>query len=577
MHVYSNLADLRFKPSKLLFDDEITDQYKPVLACYESSNNCFVALTTEDKEYDREVQHKIAKLGTKAERNHNLSKHKTYLVKPSVLVEIRNKVSDGKVHSHEKLRMDFDRLLATAISKNASDIHIKVNPLRAFIMFRIYGELQHCQDYDVSYIQALVGAMYNDMGEESSKDSEFNPKKIQETVIERFIEHKKYRIRFVSVPTVSSDSGLNKTLSSPFKSTSRILQIDRTSMKDFASLGFRSDLIEKIERAVLAPHGLGIISGSVNNGKSTTLAAMTDFIIDHYPHKHIMTIESPVEYFISADTVTQHPVHTSVDIKEDELERRYKVSQSASLRSDIDVVLQNEIRSEETARFAQLIVQSGHLFLSTIHAQSALHIINRLAALGIERDLLCSPDFLRVLIHQSLLQKVCQSCALDYVGFTDFSKAKKAQIDAKSVRKSQALLSRLDALFQLYGIRDEFKSQLRFRNHHGCEDCRNGIHGIQGLTVAAEVIKPTGKLIDLLAKNDLISAYLHWRSNGDLTVKEDGLLKVLKGEVCPTSFETKLGMIDEIEMQDLIENSLGEDFLKQVLQPYLNTQEVCHA
>ncbi|WP_203249698.1 GspE/PulE family protein [Cysteiniphilum marinum] len=576
MHVYSNLADLKFKPSKLLFDDELADKYKPVLACYESSNNCFVALTTEDKEHDQDVQHKIAQLGTKAERNYRLNRHKTYLVKPSVLVEIRNKVSDGKVHSHEKLRIDFDRLLATAISKNASDIHIKVNPLRAFSMFRIYGELQHYQDYDVSYMQALVGAMYNDMGEESSKDSEFNPKKIQETVIERFIDHKKYRIRFVSVPTVSSDSGLNKSLSSPFKSVSRILQIDRASMKDFVTLGFRSDLIEKIERAVLAPHGLGIVSGSVNNGKSTTLAAMTDFIVDNYPHKHIMTIESPVEYFISADTVTQHPVHTSVDIENEALEKSYKTSQSASLRSDIDVELQNEIRNEETARFAQLIVQSGHLFLSTVHAQSALNIVNRLVALGIERDVLCSPDFLRVLIHQSLLQTVCPSCALGYEEFSDVLAIEASDI-VKTTHKHHALLKRIDTLFSLYGIDNKYKSQLRFRNYQGCEHCKHGVYGIKGLTVAAEVVKPTGKLIDLLAKNDAIGAYLHWRSSGDLTVKEDGILKVLKGEVCPTSFETKLGMIDEVEMHDLIEDALGTDFIKRVLNPYLEKQEPTNA
>ncbi|MBK2124450.1 ATPase, T2SS/T4P/T4SS family [Fangia hongkongensis] len=551
----SQLSEVRLKPNKLLFEDTLTVKDKPYLACYESTNDRFVTLITQDKKDDEDISNCAKSLRIKASDEYGLHHTKTYYVKPCVLTEVRNKVTDGKVLDHEKLRREFDQLLTMAIQKDASDIHIFAKPLRAYVMLREYGELRHYQDYDFGYINALLSAIYNDLGEESSKDSEFTPHKIQETVIERFIDHKKYRIRFASIPIVASDAGMNNKLVNPFKATLRILPIDRPAMKDFSKLGYRKDLIKDIERSMIASHGLGIISGAVNEGKSTTLTAMMEYLVKFYPHKHIVTIESPVENFIHADTVAQHPVHTSVDKSEAELQKLYKISQNAALRSDINIVCQNEIRNEDTAKFSQLIVQSGHLFLSTVHAQSALNIVNRLEALGVERDILCSPSFIKILIHQALLQKLCPSCKIPYDEFDQQT----------SMSDFSGLRERLDSVLKHYQIQPKYKSSIYFRNHQGCSKCSKGIIG---QTVVAEIVQPSSQLIALLAKKEHLKAYIAWREGGGINIKEDGILKVVKGEVCASSLEMKLGAIDENTLDDLVDMSKIKSNMHDYLQEH---------
>ena len=290
-------------------------------------------------------------------------------------------------------------------------------------MLRLYGELKHYKEYNVDYMHSLVSALYNDLGEEGSKDSEFNSSKIQETVVERRIDNKKYRIRFASVNIVASDSISNDEVAfTPYKVTLRILPTDESNSLTFSDLGYRDDQVNKFEKMIMASSGLIIISGAVNSGKSTTLSCALSHIIKKFPYKHILSIESPVEYFINSDTVAQHPIHTSVGMPQEVISQAYKSAQNVALRSDIDVAYLNEIRNLETARFAQLIVQSGHLFMSTVHAQSSLNILYRLKALGVELEVLCSPDFIEMLVHQALLQKVCYNCAYTYTEFEKISR-----------------------------------------------------------------------------------------------------------------------------------------------------------
>ncbi|WP_192485074.1 MULTISPECIES: ATPase, T2SS/T4P/T4SS family [Cysteiniphilum] len=551
--IISQLSQVDHKPNRLLYEEAIASSLKDKVVFYESVNKRFVSLILENIANDQKIEALALDLRLKASKEYELDKSKTYFVKQNVITEVRNKVSDGKVHDHEKLRVDFERLLKEVIDKQASDIHIFVKPTRAYIMLREFGELRHFRDYNVGYMHALVSAMYNDLGEEGSKDSEFSPYKIQETVIERFINHKKYRIRFASVNIVSSDSGANRSSISPYKVTLRILPTDESNIKSFQMLGYRANHIKRFEKMTMASSGVVITSGSVNSGKSTTLSCIVEKIIAKYPYKHIISIESPVEYFISADTVAQHPVHTSADMDEGVIEKSYKSAQNIALRTDIDVAYLNEIRNIETAKFAQLIVQSGHLFLSTLHAQSALNIINRLTALGVERDVLCSPNFIQLLIHQSLLQKVCQHCAYDYQSY-------------QSVANDSQLMNRLNNMFERYGLSSIYKNSLRFRNNNGCQYCSKGI---KGLTVAAEIVKPSGQLLELIATKQQVEAYKYWRSTGELTLKEDGILKLLKGEVCPSSLELKLGAIDELEMSDCFD----ADFFKSLLGSHLEESQ----
>lgn len=93
----------------------------------------------------------------------------------------------------------------------------------------------------------------------------------------------------------------------------------------------------------------------------------------------------------------------------------FQSAMRAAMRSDPDVLMIGEIRDSESANLTVQAVQSGHQVLSTVHASSALGVINRLENLGVGRDILGSPDFLAGLIYQKLLPKLCQHCSIPLV------------------------------------------------------------------------------------------------------------------------------------------------------------------
>ncbi len=323
----------------------------------------------------------------------------------------------------------------------------------------------------------------------------------------------------------------------------RILPTEQQSIKSLKELGYSNKQIERLEHAMIADSGLILTAGEVNSGKSTMQAAMLKKIRALFPSKNIVEVGSPIEY--SIEGIIQHPIHTTVEMSEAEMTLAYSRAMAQFLRSDAEIFCINEIRNKDTAIFTQSAVQSGHLFISTIHAQSALHIINRLVSLNLDREILCSPGFIRLLIHQSLVAIVCKHCAMSYK-------------DAIQLDNFQAILGRLHKMCEIYGLHESSLENLKFRNGNGCEHCHKGV---AGLTVVAEMVMPTGKLLTLLNDNKFIDAYLCWRHSGERTLKEDAILKVLNGLVCPTSLEQRLGAIDDTQMLDLLDSQ----FIKTIL------------
>ncbi|WP_119327751.1 GspE/PulE family protein [Cysteiniphilum halobium] len=549
---YQQLSDLSYRPNRLLFESQLCKEDKADFALGEANGTHFVALIDINKCHDQTLLNRIANYRLQAKSEYQLNDSKTYFVKPSVLAEARSKVDDGTFYDGKKLLADFDQLLQIAINRKVTDIHVIVQPLGARIEFRQFRELVLYKEYDVQYINSLIAAIYNDQGEEQSKDGEFNPSKIQQTVIERFIDQKKYRIRFSSMNIDSSNAGANKHLLSAYYAPLRILPTDMSAIKPLAELGYRQDQLALLTHTILADSGVVIFSGQLNSGKSTTLGSLLKIIRFKYPSKRVVSVESPPEYII--DGVMQHPVHTSVDMSDQEMSQAYKRAMNACARSDMNIGFINEIRNEDTAGFAKWVVEAGHLFLSTVHAQSALGIVNRLQSFGIERDIVCSPKFIQLLVNQALIQTLCPHCALG--------------IDATTSEDedTQAMLLRLHSMLKTYVLTD-YLSAIRFRNKQGCSHCTGGING---LTVVAEMVKPTGELLTLLSQNKHIDAYLYWRGQGALTVKESAILKVIQGEVCPSSLEAELGAINEVDMLD----SLGDVFFKEILCPFLEKSSI---
>ena len=151
------------------------------------------------------------------------------------------------------------------------------------------------------------------------------------------------------------------------------------------------------------PRGLVLVTGPTGSGKSTTLAAIIDYINEQH-HHHILTIEDPIEF-----------VHQSKKSLINQREvRRHTLSFSDALRSalreDPDVILVGELRDLETIRLALTAAETGHLVFGTLHTTSAAKTIDRIVDVfpGEEKDMVRSmlSESLRAVISQTLVKKI---------------------------------------------------------------------------------------------------------------------------------------------------------------------------
>lgn len=149
-------------------------------------------------------------------------------------------------------------------------------------------------------------------------------------------------------------------------------------------------------------HGLVLIVGPTGSGKTTTLAAMVDYI-NHTAANHVLTIEDPVEFVYAPDRalITQREVGRDTPSFADALK--------AALREDPDVILLGEMRDLETIRLALTAAETGHLVLATLHTATAAQAVERIVDVfpGSERDLARTllTDVLRAVVAQELLPR----------------------------------------------------------------------------------------------------------------------------------------------------------------------------
>lgn len=151
------------------------------------------------------------------------------------------------------------------------------------------------------------------------------------------------------------------------------------------------------------PRGLVLVTGPTGSGKSTTLAAMVDYINENR-HDHILTIEDPIEFVHKnkQSLVNQREVHRDT--------KSFNAALRSALREDPDVILVGEMRDLETIRLAMTAAETGHLVFGTLHTTSAPKTIDRIVDVfpGDEKPMVRSmlSESLRAVISQTLIKKV---------------------------------------------------------------------------------------------------------------------------------------------------------------------------
>ena len=272
--------------------------------------------------------------------------------------------------------MDITELLAFSVQHDASDLHLSTGTPPSI---RVDGDVRklNIPAFDAKDVNSLVYDIMNDRQrkeyeEKLEVDFSFEVPNLARFRVNAFNQNRGPAAVFRTIP-------------------SKILSLDDLGCPDI----FR-DISD-------TPRGLVLVTGPTGSGKSTTLAAMVDYINDS-KNDHILTIEDPIEFVHDNKMclINQREVHRDT--------LSFEAALRSALREDPDVILVGEMRDLETIRLAMTAAETGHLVFGTLHTTSAPKTIDRIIDVfpAAEKPMVRSmlSESLRAVISQTLIKKV---------------------------------------------------------------------------------------------------------------------------------------------------------------------------
>jgi general secretion pathway protein E len=272
-------------------------------------------------------------------------------------------------------------MIADALEKRASDIHIEPFEKEFRVRFRVDGVLFN-QDPPPRELKAAIISRLKLMAKLNIAERRLpQDGRIKIKVLGREVD-----LRVSTLPTLYGESVVMRLL-------------DRSSgdFFDLRRLGFDDRMLARMEHFTSLPHGIFLVTGPTGSGKSTTLYSALKRI--NLPDKKIITIEDPVEY--QMDGINQIHVNPQIGLT-------FASGLRHIVRQDPDVIMVGEIRDRETADVAIRAALTGHLVFSTLHTNDAPSAITRLTDMGVENYLIVSS--LVAVLAQRLVRVICKSC-----------------------------------------------------------------------------------------------------------------------------------------------------------------------
>lgn len=308
-----------------------------------------------------------------------------YLLEHPIEDEIHEQLEHSRHSPHdvdtEKL---FTLFMMSAINSRATDIHITPTNKTTQIHYRIDGILYPFYTFPIEVHQRIISTIKVKADMDISEQ-----RKPQDGRLSFGFLNETYDVR---ISTLRVSHGENMVM--------RILSSSE-ELYNVKNLGLDPEDITTIKDTLLKPFGMIIVSGPTGSGKTTTLYAALREI--NSIEKNIVTVEDPIEY--------RFPLIRQTQVNE---KAGYTFSSAvrAFLRQDPDVILIGEVRDKDTATMALRAAQTGHLVLSTLHANDAVGAIPRLKDLDM-KDFMISSSLLCV-IAQRLVRSLCPSCKEPY-------------------------------------------------------------------------------------------------------------------------------------------------------------------
>ncbi len=370
----------------------------------------------------------------------------------------------------------IDEIIKDAIFYRASDIHLEPQAKEALLRFRIDGVLQDAGHITLEYydnILNLVKVLAHIRTDEhlSAQDGAIRYGANTPNPID---------LRVSIIPTVNGEKVVIRLLSQYISNLS------------FADLGLSYKDHQILEHNMHRQFGMILVTGPTGSGKTTTLYAVLKSVKN--PGINITTIEDPVEYKISG--VNQIQVNEQTNLT-------FAKGLRSVLRQDPNVILVGEIRDQETSEIAVNAALTGHLLLSTFHANDASTAVPRLLDMGVEPFLLSST--LKLVIAQRLVRRICERCRYS------------TKITSVDLIKKYPYLKKYfsDKTYTLY-------------QGKGCRACN--YTGFKGRIAVFELISITPEIERLIvAKAPAQDIWRMAQSQGSRSLFEDGLEKVETG------------------------------------------------
>ena len=379
-----------------------------------------------------------------------------------------------------------DQFIIAAYRKNASDIHIEPSPVSrtTTIRFRLDGLCQEYMKVPNSMVRGIVSRIkimaHLDIAEKRLPQDgkiKFKRKGVPP-----------FELRVATFPVAGGYEDI----------VLRILASAGAMKMD--KMGLTERNLDVMKRIIAKPYGLILAVGPTGSGKTTSLHALLGHI--NTPEKKIWTAEDPIE--ITQPGLRQTEVKRKIDLNFARLMRAF-------LRGDPDVIMIGEMRDKETASIGIEASLTGHLVFSTLHTNSAPETITRLLDMGLN-PLNFSDAFLGVLA-QRLTRKLCHNCREEYL---------LSQDEFEMIQNDYG-----KDFFSRTGL--EYKPDMTLFRAGRCEECSNtGYRGRMGIH---ELMDGTPKIKSMIKNQaDTESLFKQAINDGMSTLKQDGILKVFRGE-----------------------------------------------
>lgn len=373
----------------------------------------------------------------------------------------------------------LDSILLNAMQRRASDIHIEAADRATNVKLRVDGILVPAMDpLDIRLHAPLVSRL------KVMSDLDIAERRVpQDGSFRMRLDRKTVDFRVSILPSVFGESVVIRILDRDSIATGvSDLKLER--------LGFNPEDLKRFRKSITRPHGMVLVTGPTGSGKTTTLyAAISEM---NTLEDKLITIEDPVEYQLSG--VVQIPVNEKKGLT-------FARGLRSVLRHDPDKIMVGEIRDAETAQIAIQSALTGHLVLTTVHANNVFDVIGRFASMGID-----AYNFLAALncvLAQRLVRILCPSCRTPM-------KAQQALIEESGLDYNQ------------------YKDTL-FYEGTGCPQCHGT--GYRGRKCITEFLDLTDEIKEMIhAERPLSEIRYRAVTDGMITLRQSAVKKVLNGE-----------------------------------------------